>query len=134
MKANEQGLTTEERIMFAVLGIILVIAIGVLTLNYFSTHERKVEGTNTTEKGDQKDVVDNEENTTSKDDLKEVSNDNSTVTIKGLSNVTKTTSTTKLSKVTNTEKQNQSTTPTDDNSDEGIDIYNTYIKKFFFTN
>ena len=120
MKANEQGLTTEERIMFAVLGIILVIAIGVLTLNYFSTHERKVEGTNTTEKGDQKDVVDNEENTTSKDDLKEVSNDNSTVTIKGLSNVTKTTSTTKLSKVTNTEKQNQSTTPTDDNSDEGI--------------
>ena len=120
MKANEQGLTTEERIMFAVLGIILVIAIGVLTLNYFSTHERKAEGTNTTEKGEQKDVVDNEETTTSEDNLKEVSNDNSKVTIKGLPNVTKTTSTTKLSKVANTKKQNQSSTTTkEEESDEG---------------
>ena len=119
MKANEQGLTTEERIMFAVLGIILVIAIGVLTLNYFSTHERKVEGENTTEKGEQKDIVDNEENTTSTDNLKEVSNENSTVTIKGLSNVTKTTSTTKLSKVTKV-KEETPTTKEETTPDEGI--------------
>jgi len=102
MEANEQGLTTEERIMFAVLGIILVIAIGVLTFNYFSNHERKIEGPNTTEvkEGERKDIVDNKEHITSIDNLKEESNDNSIVIIEGLPNVTKTSNITEISKVT----------------------------------
>ena len=106
MEANEQGLTTEERIMFAVLGIILVIAIGVLTFNYFSNHERKIEGPNTTEveEGERKDIVDNKEHITSIDNLKEESNDNSTVIIEGLPNVTKTSNITEVSKVTKKNK------------------------------
>lgn len=40
METNEQGLTTEERIMFSILGIILLIAVGVLILNSISSKER----------------------------------------------------------------------------------------------
>ena len=92
MKANEQGLTTEERIMFAVLGIILVIAIGVLTINYFSKHDRNLDNANNTvtEKGEQQDVVDKDKTNTSKENLIEVSNDNSKTINKGLPKVVKT--------------------------------------------
>jgi len=40
MKANEEGLTREERIMFALLSIILIVAIGVLVIKNFSDNER----------------------------------------------------------------------------------------------
>ncbi len=103
MEANEQGLTTEERIMFAVLGIILVIAIGVLTVNYFSTHER-VEGTSTAEK-ERDNQEDNEKNTPSKDSLKETTNDYSKITYKGIPKVIKTKSTNSKSKKSTSPKQ-----------------------------
>ena len=36
MKANEEGLTKGEKIMFSALGVILVVALGVLIVNNFS--------------------------------------------------------------------------------------------------
>lgn len=45
METNEQGLTKEEKIMFGILGIILIVAIGVLIINSFSKNERKLEDT-----------------------------------------------------------------------------------------
>lgn len=47
METNEQGLTKEEKIMFGILGIILIIAIGVLIINSFSANERKLEDSET---------------------------------------------------------------------------------------
>jgi len=49
MEEKEQGLTLEERLMFIILGIILLTALGVLAFNSLSNHERKAEGTNTKE-------------------------------------------------------------------------------------
>ena len=103
MEANEQGLTTEERIMFAVLGIILVIAIGVLTVNYFSKHERKAEGTTNTsitEKGEQEDVVDIKEPINSEDDLKEAFQESDIVIDEGLHKITNTSNSYLISKST----------------------------------
>ena len=119
MEANEQGLTTEERIMFAVLGIILVIAIGVLTVNYFSTHER-VEGTSTTEK-ERDNQEDNEKNTPSKDSLKETTNDYSKITFKGIPKRIKTKSTNSKSKKSTSPKQlsNQKEEKEDEDDNNG---------------
>ena len=36
MQSNEQGLAKEEKVMFIILGIILLVSIGVLIINYFS--------------------------------------------------------------------------------------------------
>ena len=36
METNEQGLTKEEKIMFGILGIILIVAVGVLIFNSFT--------------------------------------------------------------------------------------------------
>lgn len=47
METNEQGLTKEEKIMFGILGLILIIAIGVLIINSFSANERKLEDSKT---------------------------------------------------------------------------------------
>lgn len=65
METNEQGLTKEEKIMFSILGIILIIAIGVLIINSFSKNERKLDDTKTpiTEKTGQEDKVDDETTT-----------------------------------------------------------------------
>lgn len=53
METNEQGLTTEERIMFSILGIILLIAVGVLIINSISAKERTLDDeTPITEKQD----------------------------------------------------------------------------------
>lgn len=63
METNEQGLTKEEKIMFGILGIILIIAIGVLIINSFSANERKLEDSKTpiTEtKGQKEDKVEDE--------------------------------------------------------------------------
>ena len=43
METNEQGLTKEEKIMFGILGVILIIAVGVLFINSFSANERQKE-------------------------------------------------------------------------------------------
>ena len=118
MKANEQGLTTEERIMFAVLGIILVIAIGVLTINYFSKHDRNLDNAKNTatEKGEQQDVGDKDKTNTSEDYLIEVANDNSKITNKGLPKVIKTSASQSKSKAKTT--TNTSSTKEDTDSDE----------------
>lgn len=47
METNEQGLTKEEKIMFGILGIILIVAVGVLIINSFSKNERKLEDSET---------------------------------------------------------------------------------------
>lgn len=47
METNEQGLTKEEKLMFSILAIILIVAIGVLIINSFSSNERKLEDNNT---------------------------------------------------------------------------------------
>ena len=57
MNEKEQGLTLEERIMFVVLGIILLVALGVLAFNSITNHERKAEGPNTTETENSEPVV-----------------------------------------------------------------------------
>ena len=57
MEEKEQGLTLEERLVFIVLGIILLIALGVLAFNSISNHERKAEGTDTVEKENNEPVV-----------------------------------------------------------------------------
>ena len=48
METNEQGLTKEEKVMFSILGIILIIAIGVLIINSISSKERTLEDNNST--------------------------------------------------------------------------------------
>lgn len=62
METNEQGLTKEEKIMFGILGIILIIAVGVLIINSFSANERKLEDSKTpiTENKGQEDTVEDE--------------------------------------------------------------------------
>ena len=47
METNNQGLTKEEKIMFSILGIILMIAIGVLIIGRFTSNERKLEDNKT---------------------------------------------------------------------------------------
>ena len=42
MKANEEGLTKGEKIMFSALGVILVVALGVLIVNNFSNNNRSL--------------------------------------------------------------------------------------------
>ncbi|MDE5888551.1 MAG: hypothetical protein K2H20_00875, partial [Bacilli bacterium] len=53
METNEQGLTREERLMFGILGIILIVAIGVLIIKAFSENERVLEETPITENSGQ---------------------------------------------------------------------------------
>ncbi len=68
METNEQGLTREEKVMFSILGIILIIAIGVLIINSLSSTERKADNTKTpiTEtQGNKEDKVEDETNTES---------------------------------------------------------------------
>ncbi len=68
METNEQGLTREEKVMFSILGIILMIAVGVLIINSFSSNERKADNTKTpiTEtQGKKEDKVEDETNTES---------------------------------------------------------------------
>ncbi len=69
METNEQGLTIEEKIMFSILGIILIIAVGVLIINSFSENERKLDDNETpiTENKDGKDNVKDETNTNGSD-------------------------------------------------------------------
>lgn len=119
MKANEQGLTLEERIMFAVLGIILVIAIGVLAFNNFSKQERKAEGTNTVEKERDKEETDKENDVPSKNSLKETTYDNSKVTYMGLPEVTKTKNKFSKSKKTTSKSQTSNKEVEDDNMGTG---------------
>ena len=114
MKANEQGLTLEERIMFAVLGIILVIAIGVLTFNHFSSHERKLEepnNTTETEKGEDKSIKDKEKTVKPVDTLKEESTDNSKIIIEGLPYIIETINSESLSKKNTTSNSTTKSKP-----------------------
>lgn len=55
METNEQGLTKEERLMFSILGIILLVAVGVLIIGNTTSKDRELEDnktpmTNTSEK------------------------------------------------------------------------------------
>ncbi len=79
METNEQGLTKEERFMFYLLSIILIVAIGVLVVKSFSDNERVLEEAPITEKDVTKDNI--EEETTSKSDssLIEETNDNNVI-------------------------------------------------------
>ncbi len=47
METNEQGLTKEEKIMFLILGIILLVAIGVLIINSFSKKDTNLDNNET---------------------------------------------------------------------------------------
>ena len=128
MKANEQGLTIEEQIMFAVLGIILVIAIGVLTFNYFSNHERKIEEPSTSEKemGEDKSIDSDENIVKPVDILKEDSTVNSTINIEGLpyfietNNDISSTKTTNEKISTSNKKSNSNNKEESTSSNEGI--------------
>lgn len=62
METNEEGLTKEEKIMFSILGIILIVAIGVLIINSFSSNERKLDNKETpiTENKGQEETVKDE--------------------------------------------------------------------------
>lgn len=67
MEANEQGLTKEEKIMFYILGIILIVALGVLTIKVFSDNERVLQEETPTKENDvQENNIENEKNNTSK--------------------------------------------------------------------
>lgn len=72
METNEQGLTKEEKIMFSILGIILIAAIGVLIINSFSSNERKLDdeknNTPITETQGQKENIEDETITEEADD------------------------------------------------------------------
>ncbi len=73
MKANEEGLTREERIMFALLSIILIVAIGVLVIKNFSDNERiLIEDAPINEKGQDVDAEANLEPSKSENSLIEV--------------------------------------------------------------
>ena len=47
METNNQGLTKEEKVMFIILGIILLVSIGVLIINYFSNKEKNLDNNDT---------------------------------------------------------------------------------------
>lgn len=70
METNEQGLTKEEKIMFGILGIILIIAVGVLIINSLSANERKLEDNKTpiTENKGQEDIVEDETTTSDQEE------------------------------------------------------------------
>ena len=71
MQSNEQGLAKEEKVMFIILGIILLIAIGVLIINSFSSNDRNLDNNETpiTENNGQKDEIVEEEINESEEDL-----------------------------------------------------------------
>lgn len=71
MQSNEQGLAKEEKVMFIILGIILLIAIGVLIINSFSSNERNHDNNETpiTENNGQKDEIVDEEINEPEEDL-----------------------------------------------------------------
>ena len=65
METNNQGLTKEEKIMFSILGIILMIAIGVLIIGRFTSNERNLEDNKTpiTEQSEpKKEIIDDSSN------------------------------------------------------------------------
>lgn len=77
METNEQGLTKEEKIMFGILGLILIIAIGVLIINSFSANERKLDDSKTPitetkgqkeDKAEDETITDNQEESLIEDD------------------------------------------------------------------
>ena len=47
METNNQGLAKEEKVMFIILGIILLVSIGVLIINYFSNKETNLDNNDT---------------------------------------------------------------------------------------
>ena len=63
METNEQGLTKEEKIMFGILGVILIIAVGVLFINSFSANERQKEDETPITENKGQDKVEDETNT-----------------------------------------------------------------------
>ena len=67
METNEQGLTKEEKIMFGILGVILIIAVGVLFINSFSANERQKEDETPITENKGQDKVEDETNTNSQD-------------------------------------------------------------------
>lgn len=69
METNEQGLTKEEKIMFIILSIILIVALGVLVINSLSSNERQLEDNQTpiTENEGQKENVKDEVNNSEAD-------------------------------------------------------------------
>ncbi len=71
MQSNEQGLAKEEKVMFIILGIILLIAIGVLIINSFSSNDRNPDNNETpiTENNGQKDEIVDEEINEPEEDL-----------------------------------------------------------------
>lgn len=82
MKTNEQGLTKEEKIMFGILGIILIVAMGVLTVKVFSDNERVLlEETPIKENDVKEDNIENNEENTSKSEsnLIEGTNENNVI-------------------------------------------------------
>lgn len=87
MKANEEGLTKEEKIMFALLGIILIVAIGVLVVKNLSDNERVLlEETPITETNGQNDAEANLETGISESNLIEATPENVVNTINNTSN------------------------------------------------
>lgn len=64
METNEQGLTKEEKVMFSILGIILIIAIGVLIINSISSKERTLEENNSAPITENKGQEDNKKDET----------------------------------------------------------------------
>lgn len=108
METNEQGLTKEERLMFGLLGIILIVAIGVLTVKSFSENERVLEETPITENKGQDDI---NEDITSKSDsslIEETTENN--VSKKYNASYTASRNNSLLAAVTNKEKETSSST------------------------
>lgn len=64
METNNQGLAKEEKIMFIILGIILLVSIGVLIINSFSNKENKLDNNDTPikETSGQKDNIKDDNN------------------------------------------------------------------------
>ena len=97
METNEEGLTKEEKVMFSILGIILIVAIGVLIINSFSSNERKLDNKETpiTENKGQEETV-KDENVTDIEDgslIEDVPTENTTNNNSVVVNVSNNTST-----------------------------------------
>lgn len=96
METNEEGLTKEEKIMFSILGIILIVAIGVLIINSFSSNERKLDNKETpiTENKGQEETEKDEIITDTEEEslIEEVPTENTTPTNTVVSNVSNNTS------------------------------------------
>ena len=105
METNEQGLTKEEKVMFSILGIILIVAIGVLIINSFSSNERKLEDNNTPITEGQTNNIKDETTTKGQEDsLIEDTPVENIVTNTASSNKTSTITKVTVNKVTNEEK------------------------------